>query len=139
MQRKTRNLVANSVIAAVALTGGVLITNQQTERAGGLGAVFGLTGNNSSGPTASKDGKATGDSIAYEYGTVQLEVVRSGGKLTEINLLQAGANAGREQAFPYLVQYALDAQGTGFANLSGATFTTDAFKQALDSAVSKLG
>jgi uncharacterized protein with FMN-binding domain len=40
-------------------------------------------------------------------------------------------------AFQYLVQYAIQSQGTGFGNLSGATYTTDAFKQALSSALSK--
>ncbi|MEY4322130.1 MAG: hypothetical protein RL167_858, partial [Actinomycetota bacterium] len=30
------------------------------------------------------------------------------------------------------------ANGSNFANISGATFTTAAFKQALDSAISKL-
>ena len=139
MQRKTRNLVANSVIAAVALTGGVLLTNHETQSAGGLGTVFGLASNNTTSASGSTDGKATGDAVPYQYGTVQLEVERTGGKLTKINLIQAGANNGREQAFPYLVQYALDAQGSNFANLSGATFTTDAFKQALDSAITKLG
>lgn len=138
MQPKARNLIANSVIAAVAITGGVLFTNQQTASSGGLASVFGLVGD-STGSSASQDGKATGDALDYQYGTIQLEVVRSGGKLTEVNLVQAGANGGREQAFSYLVQYALEAQGSDFSNLSGATFTTDTFKQALDSAMSKLG
>lgn len=89
--------------------------------------------------TAPIDATATGDAVEYRYGAIQLEVVRSGGKLTEVKLIQAGANGGREAAFPYLQQYALDAQGSSFGNLSGATFTVDAFKQALDSAISKLG
>jgi len=80
----------------------------------------------------------TGDAIQYRYGVIQVEVVRKGGKITAVNMIQSDATAGREQAFPYLTDYALKAQGTNFGNLSGATFTTDAFKQALDSAISKL-
>jgi uncharacterized protein with FMN-binding domain len=82
---------------------------------------------------------ATGDAVRYQYGTVQLSVTRDNGKLTAVDLVQAGATAGREQAFTYLQQYAIDSNGSSFGNLSGATYTTDAFKQALDSAISKLG
>jgi len=35
------------------------------------------------------------------------------------------------------VQSAIASQGANFSNLSGATFTTDAFKQALTSALAK--
>jgi uncharacterized protein with FMN-binding domain len=34
---------------------------------------------------------------------------------------------------------AIQANGSNFGNLSGATYTTDAYKQAVDSALSKLG
>ena len=88
--------------------------------------------------SAPADQTVTGDAVNYRYGTVQLEVVRVSGKISAVNLVQGSASAGREQAFPYLQQYAVDAQGSNFGNLSGATFTTEAFKQALDSALSKL-
>jgi uncharacterized protein with FMN-binding domain len=84
------------------------------------------------------DQTVTGDAVPYAFGTVQLEVVRIDGKLAEINLIQADANYGREQAFALLQKSALEAQGTDFANLSGATYTVDAFKTALGSAISKL-
>ena len=64
--------------------------------------------------------------------------MRTNEKISAVNLVQATATAGREQAFSYLQQYAIDSQGSNFGNLSGATYTTDAFKQALDSAISKL-
>jgi uncharacterized protein with FMN-binding domain len=81
---------------------------------------------------------ATGDAINYEYGTIQLSVTTDGSKLTDVGLVQADATGGREQAFSYLVTDAISANGSNFANLSGATYTTDAFKRALDSAISKL-
>ena len=70
---------------------------------------------------------------------MQLAVTKANGAITQIDLVQAGANNGRETAFPYLVKDAISTNGSNFANLSGATYTTDAFKQALDSALSKLG
>lgn len=93
----------------------------------------------SSSSTATGPVSATGDAISYQYGTVQLSVTRENGKITKVDLVQAGATAGREQAFPYLQQYAIDSNGSSFGNLSGATYTTDAFKRALDSAIAKLG
>ena len=79
----------------------------------------------------------TGAAIAYRFGTVQVSVTKAYGKITAVNLLQQGATGGREGAFPYLVQYAVAANGTSFGNLGGATFTTDAFKQSMESALAK--
>lgn len=79
----------------------------------------------------------TGSAINYRYGTVQVSVTKANGKITAVNLLQAGATGGRQGAFSYLVQYAIQANGTSFGNLGGATYTTDAFKQSLESALAK--
>jgi len=92
--------------------------------------------------TATTGGKAdmtvTGAAVQYQFGVIQLEVVRKAGKISAVNVVQGTASAGRDVAFSYLQQYAVSAQGSNFANVSGATYTTDAFKQALDSAISKL-
>lgn len=90
-------------------------------------------------PSATGPQTATGEAIDYVFGTVQLSVTRDKGKLTAVDLVQATANGGREQSFSYLQSYAIEANGSTFGNVSGATYTTDAFKQALDSAISKLG
>ena len=104
---------------------------------GGFSALFPAakpsTAATNSGPVT-----AQGDSINYQYGTVQVSVTRENGKITAVDMIEAGANGGREQAFPILQQAALDANGTNFGNVGGATFTTNAFKQALDSAIAKL-
>ena len=86
---------------------------------------------NTSGAT--KDGSA----VPYQFGTVQVSVTKSGGKITAVNMLQAGATGGRQAAFTYLADLAVQANGSGFGNLSGATYTTDAFKQSLESALAK--
>ena len=71
--------------------------------------------------------------IPYRYGQIELTVTKANGKITAIDYSISSATGGRQGAFPYLVQYAIAANGTNFANLSGATYTTDAFKQALNS------
>lgn len=87
----------------------------------------------------STDGSATGDAVDYEFGTIQLKVTKAGGKVSAIELVQAGATGGREQAFSMLVDAAIAANGSNISNIGGATYTTDAFKKAFDSAASKLG
>ena len=139
MQRKTRVILANIGIALTSVTGGVFIADQLTADIGGIGSVFGLSSNTGTTAAAGNDKTVTGDAIDYQYGTIQVEVVRQGGKITTVNLIQAGANNGREAAFPTLQSEAVKAQGSNFGNLSGATYTTQAFKRALDSAISKLG
>ena len=78
-----------------------------------------------------------GSAVRYQYGTVQVSVTQSGGKITAVTMLQEGATGGRQAAFTYLVDLAIQANGSGFGNLSGATFTVDAFKQSLESALAK--
>ena len=79
----------------------------------------------------------TGTAVPYRFGTVQVSVTKANGKITAVNLLQQGATGGRQAAFSYLVEYAIQANGTSFGNLSGATYTVDAFKQSLESALAK--
>jgi len=81
----------------------------------------------------------TSDPVYYRYGVVQVTVTKNGSKITDIQLNQATATNGRSAAFSYLVQVALSAQGSGFdkSMLSGATFTADAFTQALDGALNQ--
>jgi uncharacterized protein with FMN-binding domain len=52
---------------------------------------------------------------------------------------QAGATQGRGSAFPYLVSLALDAQSGNFdtSMMTGATYTTIAFMDALNDALSQ--
>ena len=99
------------------------------------GTSSGSTSGGSTSGTASVT--KTGDAIAYRFGTIQVEVTEVSGKITDITLLQAGATGGRSAAFSYLVDYAIQAQGSNFGNISGATYTTAAFVQSLDSALAQ--
>lgn len=80
----------------------------------------------------------TGDTISYRYGEVQLEISAAGGKIEAITEKIATASDGYQAAFPYIHDDAIAAQGTGFSNLSGATFSSEAYREALASAISKL-
>lgn len=133
VEGKRKYVKSTVVLATLSLVGAIGIDYALNPKA--FVAMFssnGVTGN-------STDGSATGDAIDYEFGTIQIKATKTGGKLTAVELIQEGANGGREQAFPTLVAAALSANGSSIPNVSGATYTTDAFKQALDSALSKLG
>lgn len=91
-------------------------------------------------PTTGADGTYASSTVRYKFGEIQLEIQVAGGALTDITMLKATTEGrGYEQAPPLLVEAALAAGGTDFGNLSGATFTTVAFKQALEDALAQAG
>lgn len=79
------------------------------------------------------------NAVSYRFGTVQLTVTKTGTKITDIVMDRAGATNGRAASFPYLVSLALQAQSGSFdtSMMSGATYSTDAFMQALNNALGK--
>ena len=87
-------------------------------------------------PTVSSTTQS-GSAIRYRYGVVQVKVTKKSGNITSIDYLQKSATAGRGAVFPDLVAAAKAANGSNFGNFGGATYTTEAFKQALDSALAK--
>ena len=80
----------------------------------------------------------TGAAVPYKYGVIQLEVVKSGSSITAVNLVQSSTKGPDWAVVPdMLAEAAVNANGSNFGNVSGATFTTQAFKQALESALGK--
>lgn len=87
---------------------------------------------------ATASGSKTGDPVTYKYGVIQLEVVKSGSTITAVNLIQSGTKGPDWAVVPgMLADAAVSANGSSFGNVSGATFTTQAFKSALESALAK--
>ncbi|MEN9989211.1 MAG: hypothetical protein RL508_190 [Actinomycetota bacterium] len=106
--------------------------------AASIAAAVALLGSNATAAmAATKTGTKVGASVPYQFGSIQLTVTEKAGKITKITYGNSSATNGRQAAFPYLVKYAIQSQGINFGNLSGATMTTDTFKQALTSALSK--
>ncbi len=88
--------------------------------------------------------KATGSDIQYRYGDIQLEVTTSGSRITDISIAQEGSSDGRSfqinsQAVPILQSESLSAQSAQIDGVSGATYTSEAYAQSLQSALDKLG
>jgi len=70
---------------------------------------------------------------------VQVDVTFKNGKITDVTFVSANATHGRAQAFPMLRQETLDAQSSNISNISGATFTSDAYMRSIQSAFDAAG
>jgi uncharacterized protein with FMN-binding domain len=88
-------------------------------------------------PPAPVTAQVSSDPITYKYGTVQISMTTVDGAITKIKMLQGDATNGRDSAYKTLIDATIQNQGTNYGNISGATFTVDAFKKAVDSALLK--
>ncbi len=87
-----------------------------------------------------RDGTYTGDSTDAYYGNVQVQVVVSGGKITDVQFLDHPQDRNRSiainnYAMPILSSEAIQAQNANVNAVSGATATSGAFIQSLSSAL----
>jgi uncharacterized protein with FMN-binding domain len=96
-------------------------------------------------PTAassSSDRTYTGQDVSYRYGDIEVAVTVDGGRIVTVSVPQDDAFSPYSQtvnsaAVPILVREAVAAQGINFDVVSGATYTSDAFAQSLQSALDK--
>jgi uncharacterized protein with FMN-binding domain len=105
-------------------------------------------GGNTPTPTPSasglKSGSFTGQDFPNQYGDVQIQVVVSGGKITDVQALQYPTDRPESayissQALPLLRQQVLQAQSAQIDGVGGATFTSESYDQSLQSALSQAG
>ena len=89
-----------------------------------------------------KDGTYTGNPSDALYGTIQVAAVISGGKLTDVQVLQYPQGGGHTDqtsamSLPILRQEAITAQSANVNVVSGATQTSQGFQQSLASALAQ--
>ncbi len=87
-----------------------------------------------------KDGTYTGGVADAYYGNVQVQVAVSGGKIANVNFLDYPQDRGtsreiNSQAMPILISEAIQVQNANVNIVSGATATSEAFRQSLASAL----
>jgi len=95
-------------------------------------------------PTQSgyKNGQYTGNSVDAYYGNIQVKITISGGKIADVQFLdypqdRATSRMINSQAMPYLKQEAIQAQSAQVDIVSGATDSSLAFRQSLQSALNQ--
>lgn len=86
------------------------------------------------------DGSYAGSAADAYYGTVQVKATVRGGKIVDVAFLDyphthADSIPINREAMPLLVQEAIRAQSAQVDGVSGATFTSDAFKESLSAAL----
>jgi uncharacterized protein with FMN-binding domain len=128
---KRRYKTSTNVIAALSLVGGVGIDLWLNPNAL---AMFAPTNTVINGGVTT----ATGLSVESGYGPVQVQITSDNGKLTKIEMVRAISTGGRDAAFPLLIAAAIEANGSNIGNVSQATYTSDAFRKSLDSAIAKI-
>jgi uncharacterized protein with FMN-binding domain len=100
-------------------------------------------------PTKASSGGSSGSKtvdgsvVSTRYGDVQVEVVVANGKVSDVVALElpTGRRSGQisQYAGPILRQEALQAQSAKIDLVSGATYTSDAYTQSLQSALDQAG
>jgi uncharacterized protein with FMN-binding domain len=92
---------------------------------------------------ASRTRSATGQDVTYQYGDIQLKVTEVRTRISNIEVVQNDASDPRSAqinsiAVPMLTSQALAAQSSQIDGVSGASYTSAAYSQALQSAIDAL-
>ena len=116
------------------------ISNTGTSGTSGASGTSQATSSTTQG--AYKDGTYTGSAADAFYGTIQVKVTISGGKITDVAFLQYPNDRGQsiminQQAMPLLKQEAITAQNAQVNIVSGATDSSQAFRESLAQALSQ--
>jgi uncharacterized protein with FMN-binding domain len=87
-----------------------------------------------------RNGTWNGDPEANEFGTVELAIVVAGGKITDVKVLDSPNSHSRSRqinnrALPKLRAEALAAQSASIDTITGATTTSESYRQSLQAAI----
>ncbi|WP_329416739.1 FMN-binding protein [Streptomyces sp. NBC_00704] len=98
------------------------------------------SGGSSAGTDTGTRTTITGDSVQTRWGPVQVRITLGNGKLTDVTAVAYPTDNPRDQeinsyAVPRLRAEALQAQSADIDTVSGATYTSDGYRQSLQSAL----
>ena len=132
---------SNSVSAGSSATSSNSSSNSTSTTDTSAAAPAATTAPVASGPA---DGTYDGSVVNTRFGTVQVQAVISGGKITDVIAVKL-TDADRksiqisQQVAPMVRSEVLTAQSAHVANISGGTYTTQAYLQSLQSALDAAG
>ncbi|WP_151475854.1 FMN-binding protein [Streptomyces albicerus] len=90
-------------------------------------------------PSSSSSGSSgqvvAGSTIKTEKGPVQVEVTFEGDKISSVRMLQQPNHPQTKAAVPKLIASTLEAQSADVDTVSGATITSDGYKESLQAAI----
>jgi uncharacterized protein with FMN-binding domain len=93
--------------------------------------------------SSSKVRTATGSDVSFRYGDLQVKVTMTGTKVTDVQVVQLNVSDPHsdqidQSAIPALKQEAISAGSAKISAVSGASYTSAAYEQSLQSAIDKL-
>ncbi len=141
--------VASLALAVLLLIGfqapqGGVVAGAARSVSGGSGTTTsGTSGSTTTSGGVAKNGTFDGTLVNMRYGSVQVEITVSGGKVTSVTALALPVG-GRSSAIsgyagPILASEAVSAQSASIDLVSGATYTSEAYAQSLQSALDQAG
>jgi uncharacterized protein with FMN-binding domain len=150
---KRAPIVLTSTVAGLAATVGFhahqpsatpIASTAATDTTAAAAAAATSSGSTASTPSAPVSASITSAVEANQYGNVQLKVTVKAGRLTAVQAVQLPQNDGKSvqinaYAEPVLQHSALTAQNARIDAVSGATYTSESYKLALQSALDKAG
>ncbi|MFI1507123.1 FMN-binding protein [Streptomyces sp. NPDC020597] len=148
--RKNRPLRRVVLAGAATVSGMVLLLSLKPHTPPGVaGSAFSAPngGSGTSGATPGSGGSTatgtrtlTGDSVQTRWGPVQVRITLKDGRLTDVTAVAYPQDNPRDRqingyAVPQLTREALTAQSADIDTVSGATYTSDGYRQSLQSAL----
>ncbi|MFC8240208.1 FMN-binding protein [Streptomyces chartreusis] len=100
------------------------------------------TGSSESGSSESGSAAGTvvkGSTVNTDKGPVQVQVTFAGDRITAVEMLQQPNHPQTTAAVPQLVAETLEAQSADVDTVSGATITSDGYKESLQAAIDAKG
>ena len=102
------------------------------------------SGTGSGGSTATGTKTVTGETAQTRWGPVQVRITLTNGRITDVSAVQSPSDNPRDQeinsyALPELRREVLAAQSAKIDTVSGATYTSDGYRQSLQSALDSAG
>ncbi|MGW2785527.1 FMN-binding protein [Streptomyces populi] len=150
--KKNRPLRRVTLAAAATVTGFVLLLSLKphtppaaAEASSSVGrSSTPAPGESSGGSKSTRSGTVTGDTVQTRWGPVQVRITLKDGRITESAAVVYPSDNPRDQeinsyAIPQLRRETLAAQSARIDSVSGATYTSDGYRQSLQSALDSAG
>ncbi|MFI7404349.1 FMN-binding protein [Streptomyces sp. NPDC049541] len=138
--KKNRPLRRIVLASAATVSGTVLLLSLKPHSAPAAALAVPAPSGSSSAAAATGTKTVTGDTVQTRWGPVQVRITLKNGRLTEVTAVTYPTDNPRDQeinsfALPRLRSEALQAQSADIDTVSGATYTSEGYRQSLQSAL----
>ncbi|MFF7951112.1 FMN-binding protein [Streptomyces griseorubiginosus] len=142
--KKNRPLRRIVLASAATVSGMVMLLSLKPHASPAAALAVPAPSSSSSGSTTAGTKTITGDTIQTRWGPVQVRITVKDGKLTDVTAVTYPTDNPRDQeinsyALPRLRSEALQAQSADIDTVSGATYTSEGYRQSLQSALDSAG